>query len=497
MARTLNILLLNPPTPDGSLFYRDGRCTQRSSIWSTQWPPISLAYLNALAIRGGHRASLVDAPVVGWTKDDLCKSVRAHPPDLVVASVATPSLVYDLAVLADLKAASPIARIAVIGVHATTEDRTILVENAHVDYAIRGEPEGVFSDVVERLACGGDVTGIAGLTHRDERGSIVREADRSPIADLDGLPFPLWSATDVRLYRLPFKRRPFLSLAPIRGCPYRCTFCTAGTYYGREARKRSPVSVTAEVRRNRDVYGVRDHFMWADTFTIDRDYVRELCAELRRETPWVRWTCNSRTDTVDAAALRAMRDAGCWMVSFGIESTDGEALRRARKKPRNDDFAAPIRWAREAGLITLGHFIIGLPGDTPESLRRSIEWAASSPLDFAQFYAAAPLVGSELYSEAVREGWIESRDYEAFAQDRPSLRLPGLSPDLVASFRRRAAWRFYLRPARALRLLALLRWGIVPQLASSFLGAWRRRPFQGMRRTRKGPAIIASSSEAT
>ena len=468
----MRVALVNGPMPDGSLFMREGRCTQGSSIWSTQWPPVSLAYLSALARREGHEPTLLDCPQSAISLEGLLDILRRVRPALCVLPISTPSLAVDMENARRIRQAVPGIRVAVMGVHATVMDQRLLGDHPQVDYVLRHEPELTFVALVSALDRGEDPGDLEGLSLRDAAGVPRQNPARAPLLDLDELPLPDWGALDVGRYRLPFSRRRFLTLAPSRGCPYDCSFCTAAPYYGHRVRRRSVGSLIEEIKHDRERFGVDDFFMWAETFTLNRRFVLELCEAMARHTPGIRWTCNSRTDTVDEEMLRAMARAGCWMMSFGLESADDEVLDRMGKKLRDDDVATPVRLARQAGIRTVGHFVLGMPGDTPASMGRTIRAALDLDLDFAQFYAAAPFVGSPLYDEAVAAGDIEPDDFSNITQSSASMSLDGADPRLVDLVRAGATARFYLRPQQALRLASVVGpLGFPRQVVSE---VWRR-----------------------
>jgi radical SAM superfamily enzyme YgiQ (UPF0313 family) len=470
----VRVALINGPAADGSLFVREGRCTQRSSIWAAQWPPVTLAYLAAVARRDGRQPWLFDCPATGIGTSRLVELLRGVDPKVGVFAVSTPSFDVDMRVIAVIRAALPDLSIAVLGAHATAADLDLLRGQPAVDYVIRHEPEASFADLLDHLQNKQGLEGVPGLSWRDATGPR-RNPPRPFVADLDALPFPAWDLIDLPRYRLPFRRDRFLSVVPLRGCPYNCSFCTAGSYYGRQVRLRSAASVVAEVRRDLAEFRVRDFFVWAETFTINRDFVLTVCAALQRDAPGIRWTCNSRTDTVDAPLLAAMRGAGCWLVGFGIESTNAEVLARTGKNPRVHDAAEVVRLARRAGIRTLGHFILGLPGDTPATVRQTMRDARAMDLDFAQFYVAAPFVGSKLYDQARREGWLRTTEFAALNQARASLELPRLPRREIDRLRAWAVLSFYCHPRRIWRVGRLAGFGMIRQLARQARRAWTAR----------------------
>jgi radical SAM superfamily enzyme YgiQ (UPF0313 family) len=306
-----------------------------------------------------------------------------------------------------------------------------------------------------------------GLTFRSGSG-IIRNPDRPFLTDLDALPDPAWHLLDIDAYRLPLKGDRFLMVTPHRGCPYPCSYCTAQTYYGSKLRRRSPERVVSEIETIVTRHGVREFFFWSDTFTIDKRYVTALSEAI--EPLGISWASNSRVDTIDEEMTLAMRKAGCWMISFGIESGDQALLDTAGKGAKVEDAEEAVRVARKAGIRVAGHFVLGMPGETRESLEKTLALARRLPLDFVQFYCAVAFPGSRLYDEARSKGWLGSSDFSRFRQDEAILTLPTLAPEDVMLYRERAFREFYMKPRVALGALALLS----PRFLGRLLGELRR-----------------------
>ena len=252
-------------------------------------------------------------------------------------------------------------------------------------------------------------------------------------------------------------------VAPTRGCPYSCSFCTTHSYYGSSLRRRSPGRVVQEIRRNVESFGVRDFLFWSDTFTLDRQYVKDLCRAILDSKLKVSWACNSRIDTADLETFRIMKKAGCWMVSYGIESSSQDVLNRSKKGAEVQDADQAVRWTQEAGMMATGHFVLGLPGDTVSSIQETIAFSMTLGLDFAQYYCAVPFPGSSLYQEAKENGWLPDTPWEDFRQDKALLQLPGLPPETVERLRDDAYKRFYSNPKAWLSKIQLIRPSAVPQ----------------------------------
>jgi len=444
-----DILLINPPYKKGG-FNREGRCTQEAGFWATPWPPYSLAMLAAI-LRTDHTVRVLDCPAQRVTDDKLLAVVAEQRPDILVAAVSTETIESDLAILAAIKEHAPKTVVVVFGIHATMYASDLA--GGAADFVVRNEPEETVRELVAALASGGNPLRVAGVTGRSASAAVVSATDRPFVRDLDNLPFPAWDLVDLSRYRLPVSRRKFIMVNTLRGCPFGCTFCNARVYYGTAARLRSVGSVLAEVTASLERYGVRDVFFWSDTFTLVRDHVRGLCDEFVRAGLRIRWVANSRVDTVDAELLRLMKKAGCWMVSFGLESADDGILARSGKKITRARIEESVRAAKAAGLMVAGHFMLGLPGETAATANETVRLALRLPLDFAHFYAAVPVPGSALFAEAEGAGLLRKAAWEHFRQSEFVLNVPGLSAEDLYTLRRKAYHAFYFRP-RTLKTVA-------------------------------------------
>ncbi|MCK5421789.1 MAG: radical SAM protein, partial [Deltaproteobacteria bacterium] len=317
-----------------------------------------------------------------------------------------------------------------------------------------------------------DFKEILGLTFRNNAGDIIANPPRPFIEDLDSLPLPAWHLIKLDYYRLPLKGKRYLMISPLRGCPFKCSFCTCQTYYGKKLRKRSIEGVLKEIEYNIEQFGIRDFFFWAETFVVDKEYVKNLCSTIIERGIDISWTSNSRVDTVDGPLLKLMAEAGCWMISYGIESGSQKVLDEANKGTRIEQAYEAVRYAKEAGIKTVGHFILGLPGETEETMKHTIEYAKQLELDLAQFYCAVPFPGSRLYDRALNEGWIKNSGFDHFKQDSAFMELPTVSSQVVNNYRNLAYRKFYFSLSRGFRTLKLINWKDVKKLLRSARDFW-------------------------
>jgi anaerobic magnesium-protoporphyrin IX monomethyl ester cyclase len=495
----MKVFLANPPTSDRSRFTREGRCQQSEGVWTTVWPPLSLAESAAVLREAGFQVLAADAPSQGWGVPEFLKQLKQVRPELVVLATSTPSFPQDIETIREIRQILPETIIAAFGIHVSVLPDECFSAAPALDAIIRGEPEYSIKSLAEMVSqlppCylqggikGGSslsegshsgvssggatnpIPSIPGISIR-RNGTIEHGPDREFIIDLDSLPFPAWDLFPIQEYRLPFIGRPFLLVTTARGCPYPCTFCVAKSYYGQKVRRRSPERIVEEIRWIIKQFNVRDFFFWSESTTLGKEPMLALCEKVRTLTPKIQWVCNSRVDHVDDELLRTMRAAGCWMLSFGVESGDQGILDRSQKKQTVEQTREAVALAKKHRFQVAGHFVLGLPGETSETLNNTLKLALELDLDYAQFYCAAPWPGSDLYQEATQEGWLLNHDWCSFDQSHAILNYPHLSVQEIQDFRDRAVKAFYLRPKLILRTVSRLR---RPSEAWRFLKAVRR-----------------------
>jgi len=429
----VKIALLNPPYPYKVV--REGRCQHETAIWDSIYPPLSLATL-ASFLREAHTVTILDAIAEGLDLDHVLSRLLLFRPDLVIASISTPTVKDDLETLRQVKARTG-CRTAVFGVHATyfAED---LLRQTDIDFAFLNDPE--FAAL--HIASGAPGPPPGAVSRRN--GQLLRQPP--PRDQALHFKVPAWDLVDLNRYKIPIKGKKYVLVSTARGCPFNCTFCVVPYYNGRKVRFRTVAEVMEELRAvSRYVNQV---FFYTDLFTFRKEYVMELCQEMIRQGLRLEWICNSRVDTFDREMADIMKRSGCWMVSFGIESGSQKILDLCDKKITLEQSRRAVAAARQAGLISIGHFVLGFPGETRETLRETIRFSRKVNPDFVEFYIATPFPGSRLF-ESLKSGLPQ--DWEKIRYDYDPYRYPF---DL-AKARRRAYLGFYLRPAKMASYLRL------------------------------------------
>lgn len=450
----VDVLFVNPPSPDGSIYIRDidrsGRYTRENTIW----PQSNLAYLAAV-ISDRYRVGLIDCIANRMDWPGFETQVRAGRPEFIVTNVISSILSNDARV-ADV-ARTVGARTIAIGPHVTALPGETLRDYPNLDFVIMGEAEASLRELVDSVKEGKNLEDVKGIGFRRDNGTVKVNELRPEIENLDDLPYPRHDLLPLDKYRLPFIGKRYTFVMTSRGCPYNCTFCRSPVMWGRKFRQRSPDSIIGELKELKKL-GVKNIIFHSDTFTLDKKWLVELCRKMVEEKLGIRWMTNSRADTVDPEMLGWMRRAGCWMIAYGFESGSQKVLDNVKKGITIQQIRDSARWTEEAGIKVWGYFIIGLPGETKESIEATIKLSKELPLYNANFAVGAPYPGTDFYNLVSEQGWLISTDWEDFDQNYSAIvSYDNLSSEDIIEGIRRAYRAWYLRPRQLLRFLFAVR----------------------------------------
>ncbi len=423
-------------------------------------PSFGLACLGAVALQAGAEVHIVEAAARGLSVEQTLHRLQELRADLVGISATTSGIEASAELARRLKAAAPRTVTAVGGCHATALPVETLRAYPGFDLAVCREGEATLVDLLERLAAepGAVPRGVAGTAERD--GDTIRVNEPRPyLEDLDSLPLPAWSLLEgfPRAFRpspARIRRWPCASVVLTRGCPNRCTFCDRSVF-GRRCRAYSPAYAVRMIRDLRERFGVREILIEDDTFIISRERVSAFCDLLLAERVDVTWSCLGRADRVTPDLLRHMRRAGCWHISYGIESGDEAILERVNKNLDIPRIRQALAWSRAAGLRTKGFFMVGFPGENRASLAATRRLALDLPLDDISVMLLAPFPGSELFACAADYGTFDA-DWRRMTTIEPVFVPAGFRRAELEAARSRLLRDFYLRPRilarQALRL---------------------------------------------
>lgn len=477
----VDIVLVNPPTPDGGLWIRTQHRVGRRTRENMVWPQVSLAQMAAM-LYPQHKVAVIDANAerMGWP--EFAEKISELQPKYYLTQVTAPTLENDMygCFLAKARGAKTIA----FGTHVTPIPRETMKPFPALDYILLGEPDLTIRDLMDVLedkvderpeniklifekhdpnyAPAANVDGqvdmraIKGLVWRDGE-EINVNLTRPFIADLNDMPHPMHHLLPMQDYRMPLIKGPFTFIVTSRGCPAGCTYCIKHVSYQFSVRLRSPENIMEELWILKK-QGMNNIHMYADLFTVNRDQVIGLCKLMIEQNINIRWTCNSRVDYVDEEMLSMMGKAGCWLISWGIESGSEQILRHARKGAYPDKAERALRWARSAGIKNWGYFIIGLPGETEETIRETIDFSKGLPLDIALFHVAAPYPGTPFFFEVVKNGWFRpGTRWEQVDMDKGTvLDYENLPAERLLYWQRRAFREWAMRPGPVVTYLKML-----------------------------------------
>jgi len=440
-------LLIVPPT---GKYIREDRCQTPIEDFATiaLRPPIDLLYIAASLEEQGLECRIRDYPAEDRAWSDFEQDFRQFQPDLLLLSITTPSLKDDLKACRIAKELRPQCLTVAKGAHFFYSDRDTLARYPHLDAVIRGEYETTAGEI----ARANSFDPVPGITYRGN-GVIQRNPDRPLLEDLDRLPYPARHLLKNELYIRPDTGEPQTTIITSRGCPYACVFCLSRQVAGSRLRQRSVGNVLGELRQCIEQHGIRDFLFRSDTFTLNKDWVLELCEGIVREGLDIRWSCNSRVDTLDRERLEAMQRAGCWLIAFGVESGSDELLRRMKKGASVEQARQAIRLCREAGVKSSVYLLVGLPWETEESFHRTSDLAVELDPDYLEVFYVYPFQGTELYDIAVKEGLLEEGAFPVDSYSRPAMPTHDFTVEQLSHLRRKLLRRFYLRPSYIARTL--------------------------------------------
>ena len=419
-------------------------------------PPLGIVWPATVLAQQGHEVRVVDQHARKWTSGQLLEEVGRFTPELVGFSCLTFSMDGVQDAVAAIRGRYPDTVIVLGNLHATLFHRELVAAGV-ADYVVRGEAEGTLPALVNALAAGKTAAGMPGITCK-QNGEIAAGPDAGE-ADLSGLPVPDWNLVADTRYEA-FRLRQFdagtipAAVQASRGCQFDCTFCSQNVMYPR-LRNRPVERVVDEIEALHKDYGVTAFGFVDANFPPTRKYGTDFAALMvaRGLHDNVRWFTEVRLDLVDRPLLKDLARAGLALVQFGVESGDREVLEKMGKGAGWTDAHAPFKWCRELGILTVGLFVIGMPGETEKQIRRTIETAVALDPDLAKFSVATPYPGSGLWYEYHDElkdapphkfsGWLDP------ARGGPHLLENHTLPTIrLARLQRRAMRRFYLRPRK-------------------------------------------------
>jgi anaerobic magnesium-protoporphyrin IX monomethyl ester cyclase len=431
----MTITLINPPAPLIESYYAVGITA----------PPLGIAYLAAALEGEEHAVKIVDAQALGLSVSQIKREIEKSQPELVGVTSTTPTIYEALAVIKAAKEACPNAFTVLGGPHASFLPFETLRECGHLDAVCIGEGEETILDLVRAIRRKEGLSNVKGIAYRSGD-STARTQPRPLISDLDSLPFPARHLLPMEKYKVLDEKRTIGHLMTSRGCPFNCTFCSSSLLFGKRLRCRSPENVVDEIEQVISEYNIETIEFADDEFTLNRRRTEDICGEMKRRGVDITWACSSRVDTVSKALLQKMKEAGCYLIFYGVESSSQRILNLIKKGVTVEQIVNAIKWTKEAGIKVLGSFMLGFPDETREEIKRTIKFAKKLQIDYAQFSLVTPYPGTELYNTSKSRGLLLTEDWSQYTAGKPSIATKYCSKEDLIKLFRRAYTSFYLSP---------------------------------------------------
>jgi hopanoid biosynthesis associated radical SAM protein HpnJ len=440
----MKTLLLNPPSFenfDGGASSRWPATREITSFWYPVW----LTYPAGMI----KDSRLLDAPSHGISPQETIRIAGDY--EFLVLFTSTPGFANDIRLAEMMKAAHPDIKIAFVGPHVTIQPDQSLDASPAIDFVVRKE----FEYAVAEFASGKPLEEIAGASYR-QNGQIFHNPERPLLDDLDSLPFAVdiyKRDLDITRYNVPFLRHPYIAFYTSRGCPAQCIYCLwPQTLSGHRWRPRSTASVVEEIRRALVLFPeVKEIFFDDDTFAWKKSRTLELCEKLKPLN--FTWSCTCRVHA-DYETLKAMKDSGCRLLIVGFESGDPTILKNIKKGATVEQALEFMRNCRRLGLAVHGDFIIGLPGETRETIQRTMRFAEELDCETIQVSIAHSYPGTEFHDYLIKHGYLTMDD---MADDQghqlPNIQYPGLSRQEIMEAVECFYGRYYFRPRIVFRIV--------------------------------------------
>ncbi|MDI6840309.1 MAG: radical SAM protein [bacterium] len=455
----MNILMLNPPFK--GRFSREQRSpaiTKSGTLYYPMW----LAYATGVLEKDGFNVKLVDAPAGGIDVDNVIKIIQEFKPELIVIDTSTPSIYNDIKIAEKLKESQlqttnsqPLT--VLVGPHVSATPEETLKLSDKIDIVCRGEYDYTIRDIAEELQNAkckmqNAFDKIQGISFRNGK-EIIHNPDRPFIENLDEIPFVSQvykRQLDYTKYFYAHSQYPIVTIVGGRGCPHRCIYCVyPQTFSGRKLRFRSVKNIVDELEFiSKEFKEVREIMFEDDTLTVNRKRCKEVCKAIIERKLNIRWSCNSRAD-VDFETLKVMKEAGCRLMCVGFETGEQKILDNMKKGIRLEIMRQFMNDAKRIGILIHGCFMVGNPGETKETMEKTMKFAKELNPDTAQFFPIMVYPGTEIYEWVKKEGYLITDDYSRWLTNdglhNCVVDFPELKSKELVEFCDRARREFYIR----------------------------------------------------
>lgn len=394
----LDLLLINPTINyEKDMKYILARRVEKD-IAISNCPSPGIGSLIASVKKSNFSVKFIDMVTEAITVEKLLNFISENKPTLVGFTSLTVQIKAAGFIANEIKKLFPDIVICIGGIHTTVMPKETLEEFKGFDFVVCGEGELVIVNILDNLRRKIPLSTIKGVVTREKT-----DFSYDRIRDIDNLPFPAWEEMDLSKYEgiCPHRTKLELPVWTSRGCPFSCIFCVHPL--GRQRIQRSVESVISEIERNISDFGCESIVFIDETFIVNLKWSSELFNTMIRRgiNKKITWSCETRVDTSSYELFCLMKESGCYYVFFGLENADETILKIAGKNFTVEQMKKAVKWAKEAGIIVSGSFIIGLPGETEETVKKSIDLALELDLYSTTFPIAVPFPGTVLRKMAI------------------------------------------------------------------------------------------------
>lgn len=429
--------------------------------------PLGLMSIAAVVREAGYHVELLDASTLGTTDAEFREYLAKGMFDVIGLGqcyTALSHLVFRTAKIC--RDTLPNSKIVVGGVHPTLFPEETLHACSEIDFAVYGQGEITFLELIRKLDSDQtEIADVKGLAYRDGN-TIHLTLPRSAIVDPENLPMPTFDLMQMEKYVPPpsnYLRLPTYGLIATQGCPYKCVYCDTRVH-GKKFRNYGTHRLIQTIKHLKFTYGMRGVIFHDSVFTLDNKFVEDLCHNLISEKLDISWTCYTRVDRVNLDLLRLMKKAGCWSISYGIESANPESLKLIEKggTATVEQARKAVTWTKQVGIQTIASFIICLPGEDEQMAMNTINFARSLKLDTAVFFLPVPFPGTKLQEICKADGGLVENitweDYKQWMDPRNPLYVnPRIGKERMVELYDYAVRSFYTSPSTIFRALTHIR----------------------------------------
>ena len=420
--------------------------------------PHGLASIAAVLRENGIECIIIDAYAENLTIDSIIKRIKQYKPVAVGMTGVTPVIPIAHEIAKSIKEVDKSIKIILGGPHPSTLPKETLGDS-NIDFIVRGEGEYAFLNLLHTIESNSDVSKVDGVSYRCD-GRVIDNKLPKYIRDLDTLPMPSYELLPMDLYTAPPQwsiASPSFQLVASRGCPYSCSFCCVGM--GKQVRYKSGRKVCDEIEYLVERYNCKQIVFVDTTFPFSTKHCEDVCSEIirRKLHKKIVWFTSTRVDIVNQKMLDMMYTSGCRLITYGIESGNQHILDMAHKNITLEQAREAVKMAHKAKINITASYVFGLPGETPDTINDTINFAKELGTFYAQFNVIVPYPGTEVYNYAEKNGLLRNRDWNNYVSItsmtnlEPPFIAEGLTKEELLSLQQKAYNNFYLRPSIILR----------------------------------------------